>query len=122
MSLRAQRKTSPALKTAVDELGTISRENASDLWRDIAFRLTNPRRNMSQVNLGKISKIASDGETVLIPGKVLGNGYFDKKVTIAAMYASENAIKKIKESGSTFLTLKELALENPKGKGIRIVG
>lgn len=110
------------MKDTVDELGKISRESKSALWRDIAYRLTRPSRVMSQVNLGRISKLISDGETIVIPGKVLGNGYFDKKITIAALSASESALKKIKVSGSKFLSLTDLATENPNGKGIKIIG
>jgi large subunit ribosomal protein L18e len=122
MSLKTQRKTSYVLKDTVDELGKISRESKSALWRDIAIRLTRPSRVMSQVNLGKISKMISDGETIVIPGKVLGNGYFNKKITISALYASESALKKIKDSGSQFISLRDLATENPKGSNLKIIG
>lgn len=121
MSLETHRKSSPAMKETIEKLITISRDNQSAFWRDIAERLTGGRRRYSAINVGKISKLANDGETVVVAGAVLGSGFIDKKVTVSALSISENARKKLEENGSTFKSLNELAAENPKGSNLRIL-
>ena len=98
MSLQTARKTSPAMRGTIEKLITISRENNSVFWRDIAERLTAGSRRYSSINVGKISRLASDGETVVVAGSVLGSGFVDKKVTVSALAISENARKKLEES------------------------
>ena len=75
MSLQTARKTSPAMRGTIEKLITISRENNSVFWRDIAERLNAGSRRYSSINVGKISRLASDGETVVVAGSVLGSGF-----------------------------------------------
>jgi large subunit ribosomal protein L18e len=121
MSLQTARKTSPAMRGTIEKLITISRENNSVFWRDIAERLNAGSRRYSSINVGKISRLATEGETVVVAGSVLGSGFVDKKVTVSALAISENARKKLEENGSTFKSLEELAAENPKGSNLRIL-
>ena len=120
MSLTAQSKDSPFIKETVNELLKVSRENNSVFWRDVAKRLVGSRSSYSSVNLGKIDKFAKDGETVVVAGTLLGSGYFERKITLAALKISRGAIGKISESGAEIKSLVDLAHENPKGTNIRI--
>ncbi len=43
-------------------------------------------------------------------------------VTVAAFRASEVARRKIEAAGGRSLSLLELAVQNPKGRGLRIMG
>ncbi|MEM0155611.1 MAG: 50S ribosomal protein L18e [Thermoplasmataceae archaeon] len=121
MSLETHRKSSPAMKGTIEKLITISRDNQSVFWRDIAKRLNGGRRRYSSINVGKISKLAAEGETVVVAGSVLGSGFIDKKITVSALSISENARKKLEDNGSKFKSLDELASENPKGTNLRIL-
>ena len=121
MSLQTARKTSPAMRGTIEKLIMISRENNSVFWRDIAERLNAGSRRYSSINVGKISRLATEGETVVVAGSVLGSGFVDKKVTVSALAISENARKKLEQNGSTFKSLEELAAENPKGSNLRIL-
>ncbi|MCL5679015.1 MAG: 50S ribosomal protein L18e [Candidatus Thermoplasmatota archaeon] len=109
------------MRGTIEKLITISRENNSVFWRDIAERLNAGSRRYSSINVGKISRLATEGETVVVAGSVLGSGFVDKKVTVSALAISENARKKLEENGSTFKSLEELAAENPKGSNLRIL-
>lgn len=122
MSLKPVNKENPALKATIEELTKISRENGSIFWRDIAARLNGSRKNYSSVNLGKLDTLVKDGETVVIPGTLLGAGYFEKKATLSALKVSKSAQEKASKVGSTYKTLVELARENPKGTNIKILG
>ncbi len=121
MSLNAERKTSAQLVEIITGLNTISRENGSSLWRDVAERLASGRRRYSAVDLGKIERMCADGDHVVVAGSVLGGGKLEKKVTISALKFSKQAEGKISESGSKIMTLLECASENPKGTGIRVI-
>jgi large subunit ribosomal protein L18e len=115
-------KTNPALVRLIGELKTISREQAAPVWRDVAERLERRRRNWSEVNLSRVSRTAQEGETVIVPGVLLGSGELTKPVTIATWRASSGARAKVERAGGKLVGLRELAASNPKGSGVRIVG
>jgi large subunit ribosomal protein L18e len=82
-----------------------SRKAKKKLWKDLAERLGSPRRNKTVINVGKISAIAKKqkGKTIIVPGKVLGKGDLEGKVTVVAVEASAEAAKKIAEKGKFIL-------------------
>ncbi len=121
MSIKGDRKTSEQLKDVINSLLEISRESNSALWRDVARRLSETRSNYADLNVSKISKLSAEGETIVVPGKVLGSGYLEKKVRISAPFISAKALTKIKESGSEFIPIVDLAKEKPDGKNIKIM-
>lgn len=121
MSLKANTKTNPLLKEVVNGLIEVSRESGSSIWRDIAKKITGGDRRYASVNVGKISRMSSDGDVVVIAGSLLGSGYIDKKVTVSALRVSEKARKKLDEAGGSYKTLLEMAKENPKGTNVRIM-
>ncbi|MBA7688989.1 hypothetical protein ES703_97481 [subsurface metagenome] len=73
------------------------------------------------VNLEKIDKETKEGETVVIPGKVLSQGEINKKVKIIALRFSEKAKEKLLKSKSEFLSIIEEIKKNPTAKRIRIL-
>ena len=84
--------------------------------------LSKSRRGKTVMNLNKINRLAKDGETLLIQGKVLSVGELTKKnLTIVSDSISDSALKKIKDSKNTFMTIEELIKKNPKAKGVRIL-
>ena len=91
------------------------------MWKEIARRLAIKRRR-AEVNISKIDRYAKDGETIVVPGVVLGNGDITKKVKIAALRFSKSAKEKLLKAGCEVLTLEELLSENPEGKNTRIMG
>jgi len=92
------------------------------VWKAAAKNLEKPSRQRRQVNIYKIDKHVQDGELALVPGKVLGVGELTKSVTVAAFAFSQEARNKIEASNGKILTIKELMKQNPKGKGVRILG
>ena len=56
----------------------------------------------------------------MVPGKVLGVGEIDHKLTIACLNCSKTARKKIETSGSKLLSIEELIEQNPDGKDVKI--
>ncbi len=117
----AKRKSNPNLVRLIDDLLKASATNNAPIWKDIAERLAKPKRLYAEVNVAKIQRYANEGETVLVPGKVLGGGRITKAVTVAALSFSETAKRKILEAGGKCITIKELIESNPKGSGVRIM-
>lgn len=116
-----KRKTNPNLVRLIDELLKASAMNDAPIWKDIAERLAKPKRLYAEVNVSKIQRYANEGETIVVPGKVLGGGKITKAVTVAALSFSETAKKKITEAGGKCITIRELIETNPSGSGVRIM-
>lgn len=121
MSLKANRKTNHLVQEVVEGLIEVSRESGSSLWRDIARKITGGDRRYASVNVGKISRLSSDGDVVVVAGSLLGSGYIDKKVTVSALRISEKARQKLSEAGGVYKPLVEMAKENPKGTNVRVM-
>ncbi len=98
------------------------RKSKKPIWKRIAEDLEKPRRIRRSVNLSRINRYSKEGETVVVPGKVLGDGILEKKVKIAAFQFSQSAKEKITGNGSSFMSISELLKNNPEGKGVRILG
>jgi large subunit ribosomal protein L18e len=94
----------------------------SKLWGRVAKDLKKPARQRRVVNVYKIDKYAKEGETVVVPGKVLSVGTLSKPVSVAAFQFSDDAKKKIIEAQGKVLSIKELLSENPEGRKVRILG
>ncbi|MDR0522918.1 MAG: 50S ribosomal protein L18e [Candidatus Methanoplasma sp.] len=114
-------KTNPQLVALISDLKAKTRENGAAVWRDIALRLEKPKRNWAEANLSKIEMHAKDGETIIVPGKVLAAGSVNKKVTVAAYSFSKAAAEGIRTAGGETLSISELMVANPSGSGVRIL-
>ncbi len=90
------------------------------IWRTISKKLSGPRRNRVEANLKRINNKTKDGDIIVVPGKVLGIGDLNHKLTIACLTCSKSAREKIVDSGSTLLSIEELVEKNPEGKNIKI--
>ncbi len=121
MKRRTHNKTNPRLVSLISLLKDTSRQNEVNIWRDLASRLEAPARNYAEVNLSKINRYASNGETIVVPGKVLGSGMIEMSVKIAALTFSQSAETKIREANGQCLTIEELLKDNPKGSRIRVL-
>ena len=106
--------TNPIKRKLITDL----KKGKKGIWKQIAETLEKPRRREINVNIWKINKMTKDGDTVIVPGKVLGNGELEHKVTIAAFSFSKTAKEKL---GNSISCLYDLMKKNPKGTGIKII-
>jgi large subunit ribosomal protein L18e len=113
--------TNPYLRNLIKLLREKSVELNAPIWKSIAKKLEKPTRQRVEVNLYHIDKYVKDGETIIVPGKVLSSGELTKKVKIVAWQFSDKAKEKIEKSGSKTMTIEELIKENPKGSNVRIM-
>jgi large subunit ribosomal protein L18e len=94
----------------------------SALWKRVANDLEKSTRSRRIVNIYKLDKYAKEGETVVVPGKVLGVGELSHKLNVAAFTFSKQAVEKINGAGGQTFAITDLLKQNPKGKNVRILG
>ena len=121
MKKTPKNKSNPRLTALIVTLKDASRVHEANIWREIAKRLDAPRKNYAEVNLSKIDRYANEGETILVPGKVLGSGALSLPVKIAALDFSEAAVSKITGANGTCMTIEDLVRDNPTGSRVRIL-
>jgi len=109
---RLTRKTNPSV---VDTLNLL-RKQKSPFWIRVAGIISKPKRKSIIVNISKINKYSADGETIVVPGKVLGSDKLEHKITLAAVSASEEVKKKVK-----ILKIDEIVKKSSEGKGVKII-
>jgi large subunit ribosomal protein L18e len=73
------------------------------------------------VNVSKINRYAQEGETLIVPGKVLGSGVVEAGVTVAALSFSDAAVSKIIKAKGQCISIEQLLSQNPKGSRTRIL-
>ncbi|AFZ70312.1 ribosomal protein L18E [Caldisphaera lagunensis DSM 15908] len=113
--------TNEILLNTISSLRKQYKNTKSKIWLYAAELLSRPKRRRIAVNLNKINRFANDNDVILIPGKVLGEGRINKKVTIIAFSFSKEAIEKIRSSGGNYITIEEALKTYPEGKSIKIL-
>jgi len=119
--LRRTGPTNIVVRKLIDELRRAARENGARAWLKVAEELERPRRARRVVNLSKINRYARENEIVVVPGVLLGSGSINKRVTVAALKASRTALRKLREAGCTFMTIREALRAYPKASNVRII-
>ena len=108
--------TNPVLRETIEDL----QEQDAEIWQQVAENLGKVNRQRTEVNISKIDRVAEDGQTIVVPGKVLGTGRLSKEVNVAAFKASKSAKEKISQNGN-FRFIQDLVKENPEGSEVKIV-
>lgn len=106
----------------VKELKHASKKEDAGIWKRLAEELDRSRQSRRKVNIWRINRYTNDGETIVVPGKILGSGNLSHKLNIAAFKFTDGAKQKIEKSGSKTLSILELIKKNPKGSDVRIIG
>lgn len=113
------KKADPTNPVLVETLETLEQQD-SPVWKTVREHLGKVNRQRPEVNISEIERVAEDGDTVVVPGKVLGAGRLTKEVEVAAFKATRGARQKINDSGD-FMFIQDLVDENPEGEEVRIV-
>ena len=108
-------------KTNTELVETIYLANKNPKWHKVAELLSVPRRRKISVNLEKIDQATKEGDTIIVPGKVLSLGDVTKKIRLAAMSFSSEAEKKLKQKKSEIVKIKQEIKINPRAEGIKII-
>lgn len=120
--MKKLKATNPELVSLIRDLKKNSRENQAQIWRSLADSLSSSKRSRIAVNVSRLNRFTKDGETVVVPGKVLGAGKPDHAMTVAAFAFSDVAQSKIKTAKGKCLSIRDLMKKNPSGKNVKIMG
>ena len=120
--MKKVKTTNPELRELIRFLKKQSRENNTNVWRDIAERLAKPKRKRIAVNISHLNRSTQRNEVVVVPGKILGTGEMGHPITVAAFAFSEKAKERIKARRGKCLSFSDLIKKNPKGSKVRIIG
>ena len=90
------------------------------IWKKVSKKISGSRRKRVEANLYRINKKTQENDTIVIPGKILGLGELDHKITVACLSFSTSAKDKIERSGSRLITIEELLELNPEGRNVKI--
>ena len=115
------RTTNPEILKIIRFLRKKSNETGAAIWDTLASKFEKSKHARASVNLSRINRYTSDGEKVVVPGKVLGAGALEHKVSIAAFSFSKEARRKIEKVGGECLDIPLLIQKVPKGSGVRII-
>lgn len=111
----------PVLSDAVLTLKGAYRKSKAPIWLRTAEMLQRPASRSIEVNLSRINRYTKTGGVVVVPGKVLGSGNIEQKITLCAFSISESAAKKVTAAGGRVLGIKELVEKFPEGSGVTII-
>jgi large subunit ribosomal protein L18e len=119
--LRTIRKENPELVRTLIELRRAAAAHKAPVWSSVAEQLARSRHQRQPINVGHLDRLATEDETVVIPGKLLAEGALSKKLTVAAFHYSALAKTKIHKAGGTALSIDELLKAKPSGAGVRLL-
>jgi len=113
------KKSNALLKSAIIMLERKGSGGKSPIWREAATYLASGTVSWPEVNVGHLARL--EASTVFVPGKVLGTGTIDKKVTVGAFSFSASAKAKIEAAGGKAFTIEEFVKHYPEGSGVALV-
>ena len=113
--------SNPQLQGLITELKKKAIQDKAGLWKRIAVDLEKATRKRRIVNLSRLNRFTKDSEVVVVPGKVLGSGCLNHKLTIAAVDFSQGAIEKLKERKCDVISILDL-MNKRKPKDIKLIG
>ena len=105
-----------------NELKIASKKNDAPIWLKLAKTALKSNSNQKTINLKKSDENSSEGNAVIILGKVLGTGKISHKISLSSFSISNSAASKIKESGGEVLKFSEMIEKYPTGTGVKIIG
>ena len=108
------------LQELIAELKKASIQEEAGVWKAIALHLEKPTRHRAVVNLASLNRHTKQGEVIVVPGKVLGDGELDHQLTVAALGFSASASQKLKQAKAATASIQEVLKKDPKGKQVRI--
>ena len=98
------------------------KNNKAKIWKALEEEFQKSRANRRLVNIQKLNRVTKDGDVVIVPGKILGNGTLGHRLTIYAYSFSEGALNKLNTSDTKVISLQSLISKYPDGKGVKIIG
>lgn len=87
-------------------------------WQKLANLVARVKRKQIKLNLDEIDQRAEEGDTIVVPGKILGRGELKKKLMVVGFSFSQKAKEKLKAKART---IEEEVKKNPKAEGVKVL-
>ncbi len=104
------------------DLKKASIKNDAPIWAKLAEYSLKPSIAKRVINLTRISQLTKENDTVACPGKVLGTGNINHKITLCSFSISNSAADKIIGNGGRLISFSDLIEQSPTGKGVLLIG
>lgn len=112
----------PERLKVIEKLENFNKDKNYGIWNKIIKELKRSRKNRRCVNLWKINKYTKDNDVVIVPGKVLGSGKLDHKVTVCTFEFSESVRKlAMNDENLNLISIDDLLKQNPRGSNVKIL-
>lgn len=113
---------SESQSSAIWTLRSSLKKEKFPIWKLIIKELSKSRSIRREVNVGRLASVTADNEVVIVPGKILGSGNINHKITVWSSGISVAAANKIITAGGKLIPLEQVIEKYPTGKGVRIIG
>jgi len=113
--------SNPVQSEAIQNFKSAYRNSKAPIWLKLK-EIMERSGFKAEVNLNKLSKFTEQGDVVIVPGKVLGMGTIDHRITLCAFSLSRSAAKKIIDAGGKIFSIREFVGKFPEGSKVKIVG
>jgi large subunit ribosomal protein L18e len=113
-------KDNKLLRSAIVLLERKGRSTKSAIWMEAARLLASGNVTWPEVNIARLARLG-DASAVFVPGKVLGTGNLERKLSVGAFSFSASARSKIEQAGGKALSVEEFVKKYPEGSGVALV-
>ena len=96
--------------------------NKAPIWERLSREALKPGSARRTVNVKKLAQLTSGGQTVAVPGKVLGTGTISHPISLFSFSISEAAARKVAAAGGRLLSGAEAVEASPSGKDVLLIG
>jgi large subunit ribosomal protein L18e len=114
---QTKRKTNPLLLETI----RAAKKTKVKFWLDVASFMSFPRRKKICLNLRDIERLSNEGDSIVVPGKILSMGELNKKVRIIAFSFSNSAKEKILKANSEAVYIIDEIKKNPEAKSLKLI-
>lgn len=112
--------SNPVLSEAIGNFRSAYKKSKAPIWLTLQ-EMMERRGSKVEVNLSRLSKFTNVEDVVIVPGKVLGTGTMDHKITLCTFSLSQSAAKKMIDAGCKIVSIKEFVEKFPEGSKVKIV-
>jgi len=107
--------------TVLIETIELLEEQEAPIWTEVAENLGKVNRQRPEVNISDIERNTEEGDTVVVPGKVLGAGRTAKQRCQRCSFQRFKRRKKQINDNGEFMFIDELVEDNPEGSEVKIL-
>ncbi len=115
-------KVRPSISKTLGALEKASQGNDAPIWSRLIKMAKGRALSKTVVNIKKIAQYTSEGDSVLVPGKVLGVGSIPHKITLYSFSISETAAELVIKAGGSVNPVYDAVKNHPTGKGLIMLG